>query len=154
MRAPTPSAAAEISVPDMKDIILALDDVALRIEKSVKNVISAKRRDLDLIMRSPVLSDISELFADRKDKINDYSRRIQAEITSAISERRADLAVLTGKADALSPLSVLARGYGIVEKDGKNIRSTESLNVGDEVDISLSKGGMSAKITEIYEVKK
>ena len=154
MRAPTPSAAAEISVPDVKDIMLSLDDVASRIEKSVNNTVNAKKRELELISRSPVLSGARAMFADRYTEVADYSRRVQSAISVFVSDKCSELAILSGKADALSPLSVLSRGYGIVEKDGRSITNVKALNIGDEVKISLSKGGASARITEIYEGKK
>ncbi len=153
MRAPTPSAAAEISVPDIKDIILSLDEAALRIEKSLKNTVNSKRRELELISRSPVLCDTRAMFADRYTDVSDYSRRMQVAISSFVSEKRSSLAILSGKADALSPLSVLSRGYGIVEMGGRSVTNAKSLSVGDEVKISLSKGSANATITEIYEVK-
>ena len=153
MRAPTPSAAAEISVPDIKDIMLSLDEAALRIEKSLKNTVNSKRRELELISRSPVLCDTRAMFANRYTDVSDYSRRIQVAISSFVSEKRSSLAILSGKADALSPLSVLSRGYGIVEMGGRSVTNAKSLSVGDEVKISLSKGSANATITEIYEVK-
>ena len=153
MRAPTPSAAAEISVPDIKDIMLSLDEAALRIEKSLKNTVNSKRSELELISRSPVLCDTRAMFADRYTEVSDYSRRMRVAISSFVSEKRSSLAILSGKADALSPLSVLSRGYGIVEMGGRSVTNAKSLSVGDEVKISLSKGSASATITEIYEVK-
>lgn len=154
MRAPTPSAAAEISVPDIRDITLSLDDASGRVEKLVKNLIATKKRDLDLIKKSAVFSDASTIFANRRSGVLDYSRKLNVSITALLTEKRASLAVLSGKADALSPLAVLSRGYGIIEKGGKCIRSAEALKVGDDVEISLSKGGACAKITEIHGVKR
>ena len=95
-----------------------------------------------------------EIFADRKGEVDDYDRKALAAITNSLTRMRSSLALLSGKADALSPLSVLSRGYGIVEKDGKNVKGIDCLSVGDEVKISLSKGKLNASVTEIYEVEK
>lgn len=154
MRAPTPSAAAEIAVPDIKELMLSLDDTALRVEKSTRRILDSKKRELDLIKRAAVLNDARAIFEERYTNISDFSRRLKSAITGSISEKRASLAILSGKADALSPLSVLSRGYGIIEKNGKSIKSTVDLTVGDEVRITLSSGKVDAQITEICEVEK
>lgn len=154
MRAPTPSAAAEIAVPDIKELMLSLDDTALRVEKSTRRILDSKKRELDLIKRAAVLNDARAIFEERYTNLSDFSRRLQSAITGSISEKRASLAILSGKADALSPLSVLSRGYGIIEKNGKNIKSSVDLTVGDEVRITLSSGKVDAQITEICEVEK
>ena len=154
MRAPTPSAAAEIAVPDIKELMLSLDDTALRVEKSTKRILDSKKRELDLIKRAAVLNDAHAIFEERYTNLSDFSRRLQSAITGSISEKRASLAILSGKADALSPLSVLSRGYGIIEKNGKSVKSTVDLTVGDEVRITLSSGKVDAQITEICEVEK
>ena len=154
MRAPTPSAAAEIAVPDIKELMLSLDDTALRVEKSTRRILDSKKRELDLIKRAAVLNDARAIFEERYTNLSDFSRRLQSAITGSISEKRASLAILSGKADALSPLSVLSRGYGIIEKNGKSVKSTVDLTVGDEVRITLSSGKVDAQITEICEVEK
>ena len=154
MRAPTPSAAAEIAVPDIKELMLSLDDTALRVEKSTRRILDSKKRELDLIKRAAVLNDARAIFEERYTNVSDFSRRLQSAITGSISEKRASLAILSGKADALSPLSVLSRGYGIIEKNGKSVKSTVDLTVGDEVRITLSSGKVDAQITEICEVEK
>ena len=154
MRAPTPSAAAEIAVPDIKELMLSLDDTALRVEKSTRRILDSKKREFDLIKRAAVLNDARAIFEERYTNLSDFSRRLQSAITGSISEKRASLAILSGKADALSPLSVLSRGYGIIEKNGKSVKSTVDLTVGDEVRITLSSGKVDAQITEICEVEK
>ena len=153
-RVPTPSAAAEIAVPDIKELMLSLDDTALRVEKSTRRILDSKKRELDLIKRAAVLNDARAIFEERYTNLSDFSRRLQSAITGSISEKRASLAILSGKADALSPLSVLSRGYGIIEKNGKSVKSTVDLTVGDEVRITLSSGKVDAQITEICEVEK
>ena len=154
MRAPTPSAAAEISVPDMKELMLLLDDAEKRVEKTINRVLDIKNMELEHIKKSAVINNPRTIFEDFYADIDILGRRLKTAISAFMFEKQASFAVLSGKADSLSPLSVLSRGYGIIERNGKSVRSVSVLSVGDEIDIALSDGKAKAEITEIYRGKK
>ena len=149
MRAPTPSAAAEISVPDRRELFIRLGDIEARLRSFLVRCVETKREKLSLLEKSPSLSDSSVIFESRREQIaglyNDAHRLCKA----LISNLRADMAVLAGKSEAMSPLSVLKRGYSLCENEqGKNV-NVENLKVGDNLKIILSDGNIGASVTSV-----
>ncbi|MBO5896067.1 MAG: exodeoxyribonuclease VII large subunit [Clostridia bacterium] len=150
LRAPTPSAAAEIAVPDIFELKSDLDAYKAHIYNVTKNIISAEKARLDAIQKSGALKDpVLKLQDNRRslayleEKLTDITRN-----TLEISKNR--LSSLAGKLDALSPLGVIARGYGIVNDDNGVVSSVKSIKKGDSVTIKLSDGSFGASVTEIY----
>jgi exodeoxyribonuclease VII large subunit len=80
-----------------------------------------------------------------------YSEKSVNSISSKLTQLRSSLAVETKKADALSPLSVIFRGYSLAEKDGSVIRSVSQVNKGDNVCVRVSDGVIEALVTNCNE---
>ena len=149
MRAPTPSAAAEIATPDLSDIYFKLDNIKNRMNRSLNNQIILDNEKLnntfDKInnyMKSYIIRDKNIQLDQIYDKIN---FRLEQNIESSKEKLSKKGAILHN----LSPLATLSRGYSIVEKDGEVINSIENINVKDEINITLRDGRLECNINKI-----
>lgn len=152
LRAPTPSAAAELAVPDSGELKADLLSYKMRILNAVKNTINAERNRLTVIEKSGALRDpVTKLNESRRELIY-FSERIASLTISEVKRNKLKYSALVGKLDALSPLGVIARGYALAEMDGKVITSVKDAALSDKVDIRLSDGVLKTIVTEIKEV--
>lgn len=146
MRAPTPSAAAELAVPDIETVKSELEALRMRASKAMKRRLSDCETELsglakDVRLRSP------------RARIDAWETRL-ASLKTALSvkmRRRLDgaessLMIKAQSISAMNPLGVLSRGYAVALKDGKSVKSADELNVGDIIDVKLNKGGVSAEV--------
>ena len=149
LRAPTPSAAAELAVPDLRDIMVGLDNVSDRIVSALRTVAERKRERLERIADKPMFKDAELFFEPYRDSIAKLNDRAALAITDSLREKSSDVRVISGKLDALSPLAVLSRGYSIVEKDDDVVFAASDVAVGDNVSIRFKDGTADASINSI-----
>ncbi len=151
MRAPTPSAAAEISVPDAKEIYMNLDAYTERIQNALLRLAERKRERFERLLSTQALKSSEVLFKERKRTVS----LLYEDALSALNERlgniRADFNVLCGKADALSPISVLTRGYALVSRHGELVKELSDIDIGDTVDVRLRDGTATARVEQKTE---
>lgn len=146
MRAPTPSAAAELAVPDKNELtayynsqlqyISSLTDSKIR--QNSNYIIDLQRR---ISLMSPQLK-----LGEYKNSLAGIFNRAQRAVDETIGERSTSLMKLSSKLDGLNPVSVLARGYSIAEKDGNAVVSVSQLNEGDKFTLSFSDGKINATV--------
>ena len=151
LRAPTPSAAAEIAVPDKRELYLRIDDYDDRITKSLIRTVGRARERLDRLSVSSCEGKLYQVLEARRDKVEYYKEKVTFLVKNTIKEARDRLAKDSASADALSPLSTLLRGYSIATVNGEILNCSSDLNVGDEFTLRLSDGEV---IGEVKEVRK
>ena len=146
LRAPTPSAAAELANPDIYELKEKINTYKQRSRLALKKKIEVIRLRFDKIIASQV-------FKDPYKKINEYSQLLDKYIksleTSAKNSYNKAKIIFTEKVarlDTLSPLKTLLRGYSITEKDGKIVKSKNDLNKDDKIEIRFVDGEKHAKI--------
>ncbi|MBR2465806.1 MAG: exodeoxyribonuclease VII large subunit [Clostridia bacterium] len=145
-RAPTPSAAAEIAVPDIKELVERVDTLR---ERSFGALVKASRNSRDRLERikaESVLRDPSSVFMAKRQKVADRSREAADNIRDKIDSLKNALLLRSERANALNPLSVLMRGFSVVEKDGAAVRRVGDVKNGDSVTVRMSDGRVNAKI--------
>ena len=125
-RAPTPSAAAEIAVPDLKVLRQRLDMAAERSVSAAVGGLDERAKDLSDLRKRYDAKSVEKLFDMRRERLKG----------------------LAGKANSLSPLGVLSRGYAVASRDGIALKDSAVLAVGDEVEIRLQKGKFKAEVKE------
>ncbi len=146
-RAPTPSAAAELAVPDCSEIRLALSSMADRYGTMLLNKISSDRRRLEYLSDSRCFSDPDLILTDRRVTVDILTDKLNAELSSMLSSKKADLRESSAKLGSLSPLAVLSRGYGaITDSKGNIIKTVKELSCGQIVSIRFSDGQATAEI--------
>ena len=149
LRAPTPSAAAELSVPDTREIMLRLDALRERLALSLVRQVENKREALCRISEKDVLQSPELIIKQRRELLSDYYNSIITDINSLIKEKRTDMIINSEKLNALNPLLVIGRGYSLTEREGEIIKSVKNLTRGDRVDIRLSDGSVTALVENI-----
>ena len=151
MRAPTPSAAAEIAVPDSRELMLRIDSYEERLALSLKLKVANLRDKLSSMERFAKGTVPLGYLERRRNAIALYNEKTVNAILCKLSELKGSLAINAKKLDAMSPLSVISRGYSLAEKDGAVIHSVSQIDVGDELCIRISDGVFGAVVTNIND---
>ena len=146
LRAPTPSAAAELAVPDMADIIDRIELYKVRLENLLKRKVEVMRLRFEKCMASKAFKEPDYKVKEYYQRIDILLKNMESTIKAKMKDYKIKSVELITKLDSLSPLKTLARGYGIVEKDNKVVRSVKSLNKGDKVSLKLEDGSSNAQI--------
>lgn len=151
MRAPTPSAAAELAVPDSSEIRIALDGILDRCSSALVRNVERARERLDRAGASFTAEKFSLLVGEKREELSRVYERAVTATDGRLERSRGDLAILTEKLSALSPLSVLSRGYSVVTKKGCGIGTVSDLEIGDRISVRFRDGSVTADVTEIKE---
>ncbi|MDD7489412.1 MAG: exodeoxyribonuclease VII large subunit [Clostridiales bacterium] len=149
LRAPTPSAAAEICVPVYSELTEALNTVRSTLNGAAMQRIDMLKLNLMLTSETSALSDPSSIFTDRIRRINDMAVNMKHALERHFGELCSKHETRTEKLMALNPNAVLSRGYAIVKSEnGQFLRSISDADVNDRVEIILSDGKLNARICE------
>ena len=149
LRAPTPSAAAEICVPVYSELTEALNTVRSTLNGAAMQRIDMLKLNLMLTSETSALSDPSSIFTDRIRRINDMAVNMKHALERHFGELCSKHETRTEKLMALNPNAVLSRGYAIVKSEnGQYLRSVSDADVNDRVEIILSDGKLNARICE------
>lgn len=157
LRAPTPSAAAELCVPDLDGIKLNLSKMEDRLINALRNNVSIKKKTLDKIKESPVFISPHRLTYDKSQYLNILSDKIVDKYKSVIMNKKEEFIKNISKLDSLSPLKVLKRGYSFAQdENGKVVSSISKVEVGNNLKLKFSDGSLKCKVLEkgienIYE---
>lgn len=152
MRAPTPSAAAELALPDHFKEREKLSLVEAGMKKDLYRRISSYSARLDEISKKRCLTSPSAFIDDKRLTLDNVSNKLLDKITSLFDKKSSNLALTTASLEALNPLKVIARGYSAVyKKDGKLIKSIKDVSVNDEITFKTVDGSVKATVDEIGE---
>ena len=147
LRAPTPSAAAEICVPVYSELTEALNTVRSTLNGAAMQRIDMLKLNLMLTSETSALSDPSSIFTDRIRRINDMAVNMKHALERHFGELCSKHETRTEKLMVLNPNAVLSRGYAIVKSEnGQFLRSISDAEVNDRVEIILSDGKLNARI--------
>lgn len=150
MRAPTPSAAAELAVPDIKSLIFQLNNFSVTIEKSLDFKISQCETGVKRYKDYFSKSNVDLFYSNIRDKMAQYNEKLKDSITRIIENQTNILSKNAEMLDNLSPLKILSRGYSVVKNEKSDIVTDSSnVNVGDNVEIILSNGAFKATVNEV-----
>lgn len=152
LRAPTPSAAAEMVVAKKEEFIEKIEGFSNRMRSSLSNCVSILENRLEDLLGRPVFKYPFEKIESYGQRLDDLLRSADKSITHTIEIKYERLNTTVGKLEALSPLAILSRGYSITLRlpDEKVIRNAKGLRRGDMVEIILAKGKI---VSEVKEVK-
>ena len=152
LRAPTPSAAAELAVTQVSDIENEILDRQDRLYQRMGRVLQHKRQQADQMeMRLKYLSPASRIREKRTYSIQ-LEDRLQNRLQAILRERRHNLALYIERMKAVSPLEKLNSGFSYVEDtDGKNIRSVTQVEAGERLRIRVSDGVIDTRVEQIQK---
>lgn len=148
MRAPTPSAAAEIATPNLEDLIATQNNILRTIERYVNNTIVYNRQRIDSDLHRFKLFYERSMFDDRYMELDRFKEKIDNLISLVIREEKEKLNIFSKEMANLNPFSVLERGYTIVEKNGLAITSKEEVELGERLDLILKDGKLKCEVVE------
>lgn len=151
LRAPTPSAAAELVCPDILSLINYVDGLKKQLDYSVNSKINDESIRLDELSSSYVLADYSEVIKTFEDNVSVLMDRMNDEYQYSLETKGNTFAVLVEKLSALSPLAVLARGYSICEKNGRVVKNINEVKAKDCLDVKINGGNAVCKVLEVTE---
>lgn len=146
LRAPTPSAAAELAVPDVMNLQATIDNYEDRLKLALKRKIELMRMQYEKCMNSYVYKDPLKNLNERYITIDNCVKELSTSIMNKLNEAKRESSNLITKLDTLSPLKTLIRGYTITEYEGKVISSSKDLKKDMEVDIRFNDGSKKAKV--------
>ena len=146
LRAPTPSAAAELVVPNVKDIILKLKEYESRQKIALNRKIQIMKLRYEKCLNSKVFKEPLQKINERYMMLDIKVKQMESYINKKYINEKAKAIKLIAKLDALSPLKTLSRGYSIITLNGKTIKEAKYLKKDDEINIKLFDGQVNAKI--------
>ena len=148
LRAPTPSAAAELAVPDMQEVYRKLETYQNRLKQSLKKKVEFMRLRYEKCMKSRVFTDSTRQINEEYIKIDILLKKIENNIRQKVNTNKNKAIEVIARLDTLSPLKTLTRGYCITQRSGKVIKNSKDLNIADEIDLRFSDGNRKAKVIE------
>lgn len=150
-RAPTPSAAAELAVPEAGELRRTLHGVEERMTNAMNNRLTHARERVKALGASPVLTSPMRFVDDCRMRVGDLSLRLDRAAEARVLCAKGDFSTLAGRLEALNPLSILSRGYAVARRGETPVRSVGELSVGDGIRLTLSDGEVEAEITKILD---
>lgn len=146
LRAPTPSAAAELANPDIYELKNKINALNERARLSLKKKLELLKMKYQNLMSSKVFTDPVQNMQNNYLKLDGFIKQMENAMILKQKEAEKSFQNMVSKLDALSPLKTMVRGFSIVEKDGKIIKSSKDLKENDEITIKLIDGSRNAKI--------
>ncbi len=149
LRAPTPTAAAELATPNQDELQALLVEYVTRTQRSIQSILSNSRWELEVQHnRLSLYSPLPRIRSDRQ-WLDDLTRRAGAALIHRIRLHRTHLIGIEQRLRALSPLSVLDRGYAIVSKpDSQVVRSFHQVQQGEDLDVRVSDGSFGVRVRD------
>lgn len=150
LRAPTPSAAAELVVPSRSELLGVVDGLRIRLSTAARRLVERRRIRLRALTERPVLQRPQGRVLQDRQRLDGLVRRLEYLGGSLLAARRRELGGLAGRLEALSPLAVLARGYAIARtEEGRVVKDAAQLQVGDRLDVLFHRGSVRCQVEEI-----
>ena len=168
LRAPTPTGAAEMAVPNMVDVINYLNQVQIRLSTSINNIISTKKDYLKSIMDSPIIRNPISMYEIKEQNFDNLFERILLAFQKQIEKNKYCLDItdkelnnsivnyinvnknnyikLLSKLEVLNPLLTIKRGYAVVRSNDKVISKVKDLKKGDKINLELQDGSVDATV--------
>ncbi len=151
LRAPTPSAAAELAVPDMGEMFLKLQKSGETLKTALKAKLEHSKLRLERCLGSAVLKNPKESIVGTKAEFVDrLSDRLKTATTALFTEKKSEFSKLVAQLDALSPLKTLSRGFTAVKKGEKAVTSAKELKEKDILSLTFADGKADCEIKGVY----
>jgi len=150
MRAPTPSAAAELAVPDCKEIILNLDKYSTLLMNLLSSKYNLSKARLERCINSSYFKNPLEFLVNRRFlELDRAFEKLDSALDDKLMKNKLKFSENVARLEALSPLKILSRGYAAVESKGKALKSVCEVEVGDDITLKLSDGILKCNVTNV-----
>ncbi len=149
LRAPTPTAAAELAVKNIEDIESYLSDATLRMDKSLLNLVNKYHEKLKSYKINYILNNPLKMYDLKIEKLKSYQEKLKNVYNNNFNNLNNKLENIKIKLELLNPQNILKKGYSIVKIDDKIISSTKKVKIGNELNIILNEGKVIAEVKGI-----
>ncbi len=149
LRAPTPTGAAEMAVPTISDVKFMINQLTLRSNKCMNNIIEIKKNKLNAIKDSFILKNPLSIYEIKEQKLDMLIDNLNKNIKNILVNKNHELVLLANALKLVNPLNILDRGYSVVKKDNKVIKDIKDINKEDNIDIRIKNGNIKAKVLEV-----
>ena len=146
LRAPTPSAAAELAVPDIYEINQKINLYQNRLRLSLNKKLEIMKLRYEKCISSRVFKEPTRMIEDYYLKVDNQIKKLEKNIKEKEQNEKQKYIKLVAKLDTLSPLKTLSRGYSIVESENKIVKSVKELKKGQNIEIRLTDGKAQAQV--------
>ena len=144
LRAPTPSAAAELAVPDITAVKLDIEKYNNRLKMALMKKLEVMKLRYEKCMATKAFKNPLDRIENNYVRLDNYIKLIHLGISNKYKDNKNRFINIISKLDSLSPLKTLSRGYSITQKEGKIIKSIDDVEKDDEIDIKLIDGSIKA----------
>lgn len=152
MRAPTPSAAAELAVPDTNELQYALSALKNRMFLNVSSGIADRRSRLEYLTSKGALKSPDEMLSNRSQRLDTAFSKMLSSYENRIGGKKVEFISAATALSKLDPMSVLMRGFAFVsDKNGKNVYSSQALAKGDKINVRFHDGSAVCEVKEITQ---
>ena len=149
VRAPTPSAAAELALPDVYAVQRGMEAVFMNIAKNMHLKLDSCYNEYAREKRHLSLRRAEELADNAGKRLDSLARAISTSIQETVRAGGARFSAAAALAESLNPYGVLARGYAVVRKDGAAVSGVSGVAVGDQIDVRFRDGHASARVLQV-----
>ena len=152
LRAATPSAAAELSLPDKEDLSRQVQALATRLTGTQSTRLRRLRTRLDQLSSAKVLTSPEGVYRLRRESVAGLEKRLNLSVSRHLTHKRQSMERVIASLGALNPLSVLGRGYALVQNgEGRVVPTAAGLKVGERVNLRFADGSAKVAVEEIAQ---
>lgn len=146
LRAPTPSAAAEIAFPDMLGVLQRVRQLSGLCDVKISRKLSALKTQATLFEKKIELKSPEHVLNQKMMHIARLSERLESMSQAVLTKSQNKLSVIIARLDSSNPLALMSRGYAVVQKDGGVVTRAEKLSAGDSITVAFADGEVSATV--------
>lgn len=151
LRAPTPSAAAELVCPDIYSLINFANSLDERLYSLINDKIDNEQQRVTEIAEKSILADYNSVLGLYQDNLSLLDERIHDALEYNLEKKNYDFSLLAGKLDALSPLAIISRGFAAVQIGERIIKNIDELKINDEITLLLNGGKAVCNVNEVVK---
>lgn len=148
MRAPTPSAAGEMVVPDVKELKKRIHSLRNHLTNSINYLFFNKKNKLVTLYNSTVFQKPEEILYSYKLRLDFLTKGILNNMNNVLNNKQKEFRLLSDKLEVLNPLKILSRGYSIALKDNEILKTVDQVELNDDIEVRLLEGSLKCRVTE------
>lgn len=151
LRAPTPTGAAEIAVPNIIDIISHLNHLKIRLNESILKNLNLKKLYFDCLRNSYIIKNPNFIYENKRQKLDLIETTLNSNILLKLENNKKEINNLLIQLDLLNPLNILKRGYSLTYKNNKIVKSIKNIKEKDNLTIKLSDGNINVVVRSVED---
>ncbi len=150
LRAPTPTAAAEMVTPNLTDLQQSLQKLTQRLQNALLVQLNANRLQLNQLAHRLKLSSPANRLNIARQRLDEWSRRLELQLIHNLQQQRVKIEIYFHRLESLNPHAIFERGYSMLtNEDGEIIRSVTQVSIGETVHTRLRDGQLNSRVESI-----